>query len=80
MSPKANTFVRQSLISVDNLKEGQVFDNEINRIMSIVDNVERQFCETSVNQDFQMAIKKAVHERKNKIDLDEAVTQTQLLN
>lgn len=64
------------MISIQTLHEGEVFDNEINRIMSIVNNVEREFGEKSANQDFQKAIKTAMHERKMKIEHDEAVTHT----
>lgn len=53
-------------ITLNNLQEGEVFDNEIERIISIVSNVEKQFGGKSVNKDFMNALHIATQQRQLK--------------
>jgi len=50
-NPKNKQNILQS-ISLNSLQEGEIFDLEINRIMSIVSNVEREFGQKKVNKEF----------------------------
>lgn len=66
-NPKQSTMKRNNTnslgITLNNLQEGEVFDNEIDRIMSIVSNVEKQFGGKSVNKDFMNALHIATQQR-----------------
>ena len=44
--------VDQSLITFKSLREGDIFDQDIKRIMAVIDGVERQFGEKKISKDF----------------------------
>ena len=66
----------QSQITFQSLQEGDIFDRDIQRIMSIINGVEQQFSEKKVSKDFQNALHNAYQSRKLKLDHDHMVTQT----
>jgi len=47
------------LISFNSLKEGDLFDKDIKRIMGIIGNVEKQFGEKNINKTFKTAVNTA---------------------
>ena len=49
----------QKLVSMDSLKEGDLFDQDIKRIMKIIGNVEKQFGENNINKTFKSAVNTA---------------------
>lgn len=51
-NPKTKHGVEQSQITFQSLQEGDIFDKDINRIMSIINGVEKQFGEKKITKDF----------------------------
>jgi len=67
--PKEN-----SKITFQSLQEGEVFDRDIQRIMAIINGVEKQFCERKVTKDFQSALQSAYKTRVLQVDHDLTVS------
>ena len=55
---------------MDSLKEGDLFDKDIKRIMNIIGNVEKQFGENNINKTFKSAVNTAYQRRIQNHDHD----------
>lgn len=65
-----------SQITFQSLQEGDVFDRDINRIMAIINGVEKQFSEKKISKDFQSALHNAYQRRMLQEDHRELVNKT----
>lgn len=50
-------------ITFQSLKEGDNFDKDIKKIMTIITDVEREFSESNMNRKFQQAYNRAYDQR-----------------
>jgi len=63
----------ESKITFKSLQEGDLFDKDINRIMKIINGVEKEFSEKRIHNNFQKALNTAYQRRLLKVDHDETV-------
>ena len=65
-----------SKITIPSLQEGEFFEKDIEHITSIINSVEKQFCERSLNQQFKSALHNAYQYRMIQADHENIVADT----
>jgi hypothetical protein len=76
--PPAGSLEEKNLVTFPALQEGDQFDKDIQRIMGIIGNVEKEFGEKRINKTFKTAVNSAYNKRLIQLDHDETVQETKL--